>query len=67
MTHTPMAAVSHTLKLATRTPGQLRPPNLDSRNSKMSSTGTRGPGGARPHPFPTAGPKENSAVSALFG
>ena len=25
------------------------------------------PGSPRPHPFPTAGPKENSAVSALFG
>ena len=66
MTHTPMAAISHTLKLATRTPGQLRPPNLDSRNSKMSSTGTRGPGGPRPRPFPTAGPLKKIVPSQHF-
>ena len=34
MTHTPMAAISHTFQLATRTPGKLRLPNVDSSNSK---------------------------------
>ena len=53
MTHTPMAAISHTFQLATRTPGQLRPPAV---TAKMSSTGTGGPGVPKPRPFPTAGP-----------
>ena len=59
MTHTPMAAILHTFQLATRTPGQLRPPNLDSSNGKnvlYRDTWSRSPQAppishGRPHKF----------------
>ena len=66
MTHTPMAAISHTFQLATRTPGQLRPPNLDSSNSKnvlYRDTWSRSP---QAPPISHGRPRKFCAESALF-
>ena len=66
MTHTPMAAISHTFQLATRTPGQLRPPNLDSSKGKnvlYRDTWSRSP---QAPPISHGRPRKFCAESALF-